>query len=309
VSLATVPLDLPFLDVLAARWLAAHADPAEPLAAARGLILLPTRRAARALSEAFLRASGGRAMLQPRIAALGALDEAPLALGGWLDLPPAIDPLQRLSLLSLMVLQAGDRFGTAPTLDQAWPLAQALASLLDEAARAGCDLAATLPDAAADQAEHHAEHWQLTLAFLGIVTERWPALLDETGQTDPVARAMALLEAQSASWRERPPDFPVWAAVNPAFGGRRAGPRHAGAAGPGSAARRGGLAPAAGQPSAGRTGAAAGVPRRAARRFRPLGPGRRPRRALRPARPGPHPGAGAAAGAGAGRLARPVRSP
>ena len=211
-SLATVPLHLPFLDVLAARWLAAHADPADPLAAARGLILLPTRRAARALSEAFLRASGGRAMLQPRIAALGALDEAPLALGGWLDLPPAIDPLQRLSLLSLMVLQAGDRFGTAPTLDQAWPLAQALAALLDEAARAGCDLAATLPDAAADQAEHHAEHWQLTLAFLGIVTERWPALLDETGQTDPVARAMALLEGQTALWRERPPACPVWAA-------------------------------------------------------------------------------------------------
>ena len=59
---------------------------------ARGLILLPTRRAARSLAEAFLRASGGRPLLLPRITALGALDEAPLTLAGALDLPPAVEP-------------------------------------------------------------------------------------------------------------------------------------------------------------------------------------------------------------------------
>ncbi|MCQ8279763.1 double-strand break repair protein AddB [Acetobacteraceae bacterium KSS8] len=207
-NLATIPLHLPFLDVLARRWLAEHARAADPLAGARGTILLPTRRAARALGEAFLRASGGNAMLQPRIAALGALDEAPLALGDWLDAPPAIGGLDRLALLSGLVLQAGTAFGTAPTLDQAWGLAQALADLMDEAERAGCDLAATLPDAAEEQAEH----WQLTLRFLRIVTEIWPTVLAERGQGNPVARQMALLEAQSRLWREQPPASPIWAA-------------------------------------------------------------------------------------------------
>ena len=71
---------------------------------ARGLILLPTRRAARSLAEAFLRASDGRPLLLPRITALGALDEAPLTLAGALDLPPAVEPAQRLAALTRLIL-------------------------------------------------------------------------------------------------------------------------------------------------------------------------------------------------------------
>ncbi len=206
-NLGYIPQHLPFLDVLAHRWLEAFASD-DPTTAARGLILLPTRRAARALQEAFLRASGGRVLLLPRITALGALDEAPLALAGWLEAPPAVDPMQRLALLSRMVLAAGPRFGTAPTLDQAWPLAQALADLMDEAERAECDLASVLPDAA----EGFAEHWQVTLDFLRIVTQAWPAWLAESGLSNPVARQMALLRAQAQSWTDAPPPHPVWAA-------------------------------------------------------------------------------------------------
>ena len=76
----------------------------DPLAVSRGLILLPTRRAARALAEAFLRASGGRPLLLPRITALGALDEAPLTLAGALDLPPAVEPARRLAALTRLIL-------------------------------------------------------------------------------------------------------------------------------------------------------------------------------------------------------------
>ncbi len=85
-NLYTIPPHLPFLDAVAAEWL--QRDP-DPLAVARGLILLPTRRAARALAETFLRVSGGRALLLPRIVAIGALDEAPLALtsGSWTCCP------------------------------------------------------------------------------------------------------------------------------------------------------------------------------------------------------------------------------
>ena len=88
----SIPPGTPFLDALAAEWLARAGD--EPEAIARGLILLPTRRAARALAEAFLRATNGRALLLPRITAIGGLDEAPLSLAGELDLPPAVEEAQ-----------------------------------------------------------------------------------------------------------------------------------------------------------------------------------------------------------------------
>ena len=157
-NLASIPPSLPFLDTLAERWLAAtRTDDAE---AAEGLILLPTRRAARGLTEAFLRASAGRPTLLPRIAALGGLDEAPLTLEGALDLPPAVPAEIRLAVLARMVMALDRRFGAPATADRAWPLAAELATLLDEAARAGVDLMAVLPEAA-DPA--FAEHWQHTL--------------------------------------------------------------------------------------------------------------------------------------------------
>ena len=88
----------------------------------RGLILLPTRRAARALAEAFLRVGGGRPLLLPRITALGALDEAPLALAGALDLPPAVADAERLAVLARLVLALPDDAGgaRAPTAPGCW---------------------------------------------------------------------------------------------------------------------------------------------------------------------------------------------
>ncbi|MCZ9336101.1 hypothetical protein, partial [Klebsiella pneumoniae] len=62
----------------------------------RVTILLPTRRSARALRTAFLRAAGGQALLLPRMRALAGLsteDADELALPTLLDLPPAVDPL------------------------------------------------------------------------------------------------------------------------------------------------------------------------------------------------------------------------
>ena len=47
----------------------------DPLTLPRAVIYLPTRRAVRALREAFLDASGGRAALLPSIRALGDPDE------------------------------------------------------------------------------------------------------------------------------------------------------------------------------------------------------------------------------------------
>jgi len=207
VNLFAIPPEVPFLDAVAAAWLEQAGDAPERLAA--GLILLPTRRAARALAEAFLRASGGRPLLLPRITAIGALDEAPLVLAGALDLPPAVEPARRLAVLTRLILALDGRFGAPRSADRAWPLAAALADLLDEAAREGVDLAARLPGAAAPE---YADHWQRTLDFLRIVTRAWPAWLAEEGLMDPVGRQIALLQAQADAWERHPPEEPVWVA-------------------------------------------------------------------------------------------------
>jgi ATP-dependent helicase/nuclease subunit B len=202
-NLHAIPPHIPFLDAVAQAWLARSDDPLE---VSRGLILLPTRRAARSLVEAFLRQSDGRPLLLPRITAFGALDEAPLALSGALDLPPAIEPMQRLAALTRLILAMHGSAGAPRTADRAWLLAAELASLMDEAERAEIDLATRLPDAA-DPA--YAAHWAETLRFLQIVTHAWPAYLSESGLMNPAARQVALLDAQTAAWQAQPPPHRV----------------------------------------------------------------------------------------------------
>ncbi len=203
-NLATLPAHASVLDGVAQAWLERGYAPG------RGLILLPTRRAARELAEAFLRVSGGRPMLLPRITALGALDEAPLALHGALDLPPAIEEMRRLAELCRLIPPFAKQIGGASRADQAWLLARELARLMDDAERAEiADLHAGLR-ALADGAL--AEHWTTTLDFLNIVTAAWPQFLADEGLMNPQARAVALLRAQTAAWQNTPPQEPVWVA-------------------------------------------------------------------------------------------------
>lgn len=215
-KLVTIPAHLPFLDQLALQWLEAAAW--DPHAMGQGSIILPGRRAARGLTEAFLRHMDGKPMLLPRILPISALDEAELGLAAGLGgvqglaLPPAVPAMTRLAVLTRLVLQADDAFGTRPTLDQAWPLAKALAELMDEAEWADVPLAERLPGAAQDE---FAQHWQTILNFLKIVTESWPAWLQSQGVMNPVARQVALLRAQADHWRaqaEAGDKTPLWAA-------------------------------------------------------------------------------------------------
>ena len=202
-NLFTIPPHVPFLDAVAADWLARETD---PLKRADGIILLPTKRSARSLVDAFLRLSDGAPLLLPRITALGALDEAPLTLTGALDLPPAVEPMHRLSALTRLILAMRGANGAPTGADRAWLLAQELATLMDEAERAEIDLAERLPDAA-DPA--FAQHWAETLKFLHIVTEAWPAWLAANGLMNPAARQIALLNAQAEAWQADPPGHPV----------------------------------------------------------------------------------------------------
>jgi ATP-dependent helicase/nuclease subunit B len=200
-----------FLPALASAWLAAPGDPSA------GLIILPNRRAARALAAAFLPANHGKALLLPRIIAPGAIDEGALALTSALSLPPAVPVLARQSALAKLILAMRGRHGAPRKLPGAWRLAADLAKLLDEADAAEISLAETLPNVVAAEL---AEHWQTTIEFLRIVTEAWPARLAELGMLNPVARQSALIDGQAASWRANPPAEKIWlvaAAANPAL--------------------------------------------------------------------------------------------
>jgi ATP-dependent helicase/nuclease subunit B len=189
-----------FLPALARHWLDA------PGAAEDGLIILPNRRAARALAGAFLTANAGKALLLPRIIALGAIDEAALTLGG-LDLPPAIPPLQRQAMLAQLILKLHGKNGAPKQLHAAWKLAGDLATLLDEADYAEINLATALPHVVAAELS---EHWQITLEFLQIVTASWPAILSAANMLNPAQRQIKLIDAQNAAWAARPPAHKIW---------------------------------------------------------------------------------------------------
>ncbi len=214
----TIPAGQSFVDALAAGLLRRYGESPDSLAAAT--VLLPTRRACRALQAAFLRASGGAPLLLPRLLPLGDLDpdellfEAPaVAAAGEAGLPPAISAVQRQLLLASCILghsrALAAEFGSAVTSeDQAIRLAAELARLLDQVETEGLDFAALdglVP-------EDYAEHWQITLEFLRIVTEAWPRILQDLGCIGPAERRRRLAELQSAAWRARPPAVPVIAA-------------------------------------------------------------------------------------------------
>ncbi len=206
---------LPFVDTLAAGLLD-QAGP-EPTALAAFTVLLPTRRARRALAEAFLRRSQGRPLLLPRLIPLGDLDIDELTPGAGedagpgigLDVAPAIPPLRRQLLLTRLVLKWGATQPDGPRQpDQAARLAAALARLMDQVQteRLALDRLAQLVP------EEYARHWQITLEFLNILTEHWPRVLAEEGCLDPADRRNRVLEAQAEAWRRAPPTGPVIAA-------------------------------------------------------------------------------------------------
>src|SRR6516164_6198751 len=121
----TIGPDRPFLATLADGLLGMTAG--DPLRLTRVTILLPTRRAVRALRDAFLRAApegreAGTPLLLPRMRPIGDLDSDELTLadgtadGETLAVPPAIPELRRRLLLTQLVMRWGQVRGQAPLL-------------------------------------------------------------------------------------------------------------------------------------------------------------------------------------------------
>ena len=116
----TIPGNQSFLDSLVSGLLNTLGDAPEALS--KATILLPTRRACRALRETFLRHSKGQPILLPRLLPLGDVDQDEFLIGGShiiddslgcdgalkLSIPPAIPNMRRLMVLTRLILSKPD---------------------------------------------------------------------------------------------------------------------------------------------------------------------------------------------------------
>ena len=180
----------------------------DPLILSDALLLVPTRRAARSLRDAFAEALGGAALI-PRIRALGDVDDEELTFDAGEDvLAAAISPLRRRLLLATLVQRWGEGRGSPLPFVQAMTHAGELAHFLDEAVTQGCDLS-KLDTLAPDEL---AAHWQDVLTFLRIVVEEWPKQLAAEGAVEPAQARDQRLRALAAALAAAPPRAPVIAA-------------------------------------------------------------------------------------------------
>ena len=209
----TIPVHRSFADSLVAGLVARFGR--DPLALARGRILLPNNRAVRTVTEAFVRASGGGLVL-PRLVAVGD-PELEERIGGALEpldsehpVPPAVDPLTRLVKLADML--RADGASAAESLRLAADLARTLDALTIEEIEPS-----TLANAAAADLPDLAAHWQMSLDRLRAILDQWPAALRADGRTDLAERRNLLLRSIARRWSERPPEgFTVAAGITTA---------------------------------------------------------------------------------------------
>jgi ATP-dependent helicase/nuclease subunit B len=213
----TIPGSAPFVPTLIGALMGGKLVPGfpsvhDPLALASATLYLPTRRACRLIRDSFLDATACSAAILPRIVAIGDVDEdeivfAHAATGDLaaaaLELPPSLGGLERRVLLAQLVLKwaatiAPAAKGEAPLVANnpasALALADDLARLMDDMTMRGVswDKLDELVPETLDR------YWQLTLDFLKIAREVWPAILAERGAIEPATRRDALIKAEAA---------------------------------------------------------------------------------------------------------------
>lgn len=194
-----------FLPCLAEAW-AAHVPVGN---GGRGMIILPTRRAVRALSAAFLAQSARQALILPRIVSLGDIDEVSVFFSTGLKLLPAMRDTRRNALLSALILARRGEGGSPVTAAGAWSLARELSSLVDEAARSHIQLHSNIGNLADVDLS---VHWQRTVSFLSIVTEHLPRIMKQQKALSAEDRRIALMQSQCNMWDQKAPSGPVWLA-------------------------------------------------------------------------------------------------
>ncbi|WP_373490692.1 double-strand break repair protein AddB [Parasphingorhabdus sp.] len=182
---------------------------------ARGLVLLPNNRAQRALQEAFVRLSEN-GLLLPQMAVIGdldldesigvALDSGELAL----DIPPAVDPMDRLLILAQLIQKEVRLREDAILAKDALRLAREFARTLDQLnveEISLADLMKTEPEGL-----DLSSHWQDSYRFFLIIAEKWRQQLEKWQRVDQAVRRNALFDHIAKRWQKSPPGHFIVAA-------------------------------------------------------------------------------------------------
>jgi ATP-dependent helicase/nuclease subunit B len=183
-------------------------------------ILVPTRRAARALEQIFLDLSSGGATLLPRIRPIGDIDEDVLDIyqpttPDEISISPAISGLAREFLL-VRLIDSWARSAPAEPLAreiaasalQSLNLARTLARLIDDFESADKDLSGI----GGAYPEDVAIHRESILEFLRILVESYPSELHVRGLIGAIRRRNQLIRREAERLQTLPPDAPVIAA-------------------------------------------------------------------------------------------------
>lgn len=186
---------------------------------ARLTLLVPSTRAARTLSEAFIRhagAIGQGGLLMPRMIAVGDLDldeklGAALDPLGADDIPPASDPMRRWLTLDRLIAEerAGEGMDPLPgraRLNLAREMARTMDRLLVEEKEIS-DLWES--EAVLDSVAGLAGHWQRAVRLFLRVTVRWQAEQAKRGEVDAATRRNLLFDRAARRWRDDPPARPI----------------------------------------------------------------------------------------------------
>ncbi len=205
-----------FADALVAGLVPRYREPDVGLA--RLTLLLPSTRAQRIVTEAFIRRAGNvgeGGLLMPRMIVVGDLD-LDEALGSLLDplgaadIPRAVDPMRRwLALAKLIEEELGD---TAPKGATLLRLARETGATMDRLLVEEIGPEELLGDRVSDLLGDLAGHWQGSLRTFARVQARWLAQLGEWGAVDSATRRNLLFDHAARRWKEQPPQTPVVAA-------------------------------------------------------------------------------------------------
>jgi len=197
-----------FQTILAKGILAAIADDPDPFALHDTIVLAPTRRSVRTLSEAFLQVMGQKTVtLLPQILAIGDVDadEPPFIAGhSILNLAPEISTSNRLFSLARIILYRAKASGQELPLSTALAEASAIARLLDSAAYEGVTDFSLASEEFESFLLNQPEHIQRAARFLSIISTYWPQELAAQQLIDPATRRSNLLQSLCEQWIKNP---------------------------------------------------------------------------------------------------------
>jgi ATP-dependent helicase/nuclease subunit B len=206
-----------FADALVAGLVPRYAQ--EGFGLARLTLLLPSARAARSVSEAFVRHAGSTGqpgLLMPRMEVVGDIDLdeklGPLfdSLGAGAAIPPAVDPVRRWLRLAQLIgeVQGKEALRGSALLRLAHETGRMMDRLLVEEI-APEDL---LADRVIDLVGSLSEHWRSNLHLFATVQQLWRAELEQRGELDAAARRNRLFREAARRLQESPPETPFVAA-------------------------------------------------------------------------------------------------